>query len=69
MRGSPQSMSDSTLFDGRFDEVDGRFNEMRQLILEEGRRTRTHFDVVAEGLKDQIKVIGEGHAVLAAHNA
>ena len=52
----------------RFTEVDARFNEMRQLILEEGRRTRTHFDVVAEGLKDQIKVIGEGHAALVAHN-
>ena len=52
----------------RFTEVDIRFNEMRQLILEEGRRTRTHFDVVAEGLKDQIKVIGEGHAALTAHN-
>jgi len=54
--------------DARFTEVDARFNEMRQLILEEGRRTRTHFDVVAEGLKDQIKVIGEGHAALTAHN-
>jgi len=48
----------------RFTEADARFNEMRQIILEEGRRTRTHFDVVAEGLKDQIKVICEGHAAL-----
>jgi hypothetical protein len=53
----------------RFTEVDARFNEMRQLILDEGKRTRSHFDVVAEGLKDEIKVIAEGHVTLIAHNA
>jgi alkylhydroperoxidase/carboxymuconolactone decarboxylase family protein YurZ len=33
-------------------------------LREEGERTRRHFDVVAEGLAVQIKVIAEGHAAL-----
>lgn len=55
--------------DARFVEVDGRFNEMRHLILQEGERTRQHFDVVAEGLRDGIKVIAEGYTALREDSA
>jgi hypothetical protein len=33
-------------------------------MREEGERTRRHFDVVAEGLKESIKVIADGHIAL-----
>jgi len=39
-------------------------DEVQTLIEEEGKRTRRHFDVVAEGLKDGIKVIADGHKAL-----
>lgn len=55
--------------DVRFSQVDGRFNEMRQLILQEGERTRQHFDVVAEGLRDGIKLIAEGYTALREDSA
>jgi len=39
-------------------------DEVKSLIDEEGKRTRRHFDVVAEGLKESIKVIADGHKAL-----
>jgi hypothetical protein len=33
-------------------------------ISEEGERTRRHFDVVVERMRDDIKVVAEGHAAL-----
>jgi uncharacterized protein YicC (UPF0701 family) len=33
-------------------------------LREEAERTRQHFDVVAEGVKDSIKVIADGHKAL-----
>jgi archaellum component FlaC len=54
--------------DARFKDVDARFDDIRQLILEEGGRTRTHFDAVAEGMRDKVKVIAEGHAALIEHH-
>ena len=36
---------------------------LRELIVEEGRTTRRHFDVVAEDLKDSIRIIAEGLGV------
>jgi hypothetical protein len=36
----------------------------KEELREEGERTRRHFDVVAEGLAGQIKVIAEGHGAL-----
>jgi chromosome segregation ATPase len=44
----------------RFDKVDVQFSEMERLILEEGRRTRSHFDAVVERLETRIGWIGEG---------
>ena len=35
--------------------------ELRSALREEGERTRRHFDVVAEGLRDDIRLIAEGH--------
>jgi predicted nuclease with TOPRIM domain len=48
----------------RFAEVDARFDKMERLILQEGERTRMHFDAVAEGLEDRIKLVAEGDAAL-----
>src|SRR5215470_17170017 len=42
-------------------------DEVKAMINEEGKQTRRHFDVVAEGLKDSIKVIADGHKALADH--
>jgi hypothetical protein len=39
-------------------------DEVKSLIEEEGKRTRRHFDVVAEGIKESVKVIAEGHKAL-----
>src|SRR5215470_4016866 len=39
-------------------------DEVRTMLQEEGKRTRGHFDVVAEGLKESIKVIADGHRAL-----
>ena len=39
-------------------------DEVNLLIEEEGKRTRRHFDVVAEDMKDSIKVIADGHKAL-----
>ncbi len=38
--------------------------ELREAIREEGERTRQHFDVVAERLEGQIRLIAEGHVAL-----
>jgi len=39
-------------------------DEVQTMLQEEGKRTRGHFDVVAEGLKESIKVIADGHRAL-----
>lgn len=38
--------------------------ELRSDIREEGDRTRRHFDVVAERLREDIRLIAEGHVAL-----
>lgn len=53
--------------DGRFEQVDARFAKLEDLIKSEGIKTRRHFDVVAEDLKSQVKLIAEDHSVLADH--
>ena len=50
--------------DDRFRQVDDRFTSIEDLVKSEGAATRRHFDVVAEGLRDQIKVVAEGYAAL-----
>lgn len=40
--------------------------EIRQEIREEGSTTRRHFDVVAESLRDDIRIIAEGLIALDA---
>lgn len=59
-------MNDSEL-EARFGKIDTRFTELERVILTEGERTRRHFDVVAEDLKGQIKLIAEGHSALTDH--
>jgi len=39
--------------------------EMRTAIRAEGEETHRHFDVVAESLRSEIRVIAEGHGYLA----
>ena len=48
----------------RFRYVEERFKNVEDLVKTEGAATRRHFDVVAEGLRDQIKVVAEGYVVL-----
>jgi len=36
----------------------------KDYVREEGERTRRHFDVVADGLNETIKVIADGHKAL-----
>jgi alkylhydroperoxidase/carboxymuconolactone decarboxylase family protein YurZ len=38
--------------------------EMFQAVREEGQQTRRHFDVVAESLRGDIRLVAEGHAGL-----
>ena len=38
--------------------------EMYQLVREEGERTRRHFDVIAESLRDDIRMLAEGLVAL-----
>jgi hypothetical protein len=40
-------------------------DEMRELMREEGERSRRHFDVVAESLRDDIRLIAEGLVALS----
>ena len=42
-------------------------DEVKTLMEEEGKRTRRHFDVVAEGLKESIRIIANGHKGLDDH--
>ena len=37
--------------DQRFQQVDERFDQVVRLIVEEGKATRRHFDIVAEQMK------------------
>jgi hypothetical protein len=37
---------------------------MFQAVREEGQQTRRHFDVVAESLRGDIRLVAEGHAGL-----
>jgi hypothetical protein len=41
-------------------------DEVMAIVREEGERTRLHFDVVAEGMKGDIKRIAEGSALRPA---
>ena len=50
--------------DHRLDGIDHRFETLTAFIREENVETRRHFDIVAEGLKTEIKVIAEGHETL-----
>jgi len=51
--------------DQRFDAVDQHFEETLRAIREESAATRLHMDIVAEGLRSEIRVIADGHGVLA----
>jgi ElaB/YqjD/DUF883 family membrane-anchored ribosome-binding protein len=44
-------------------------DEVKSLIEEAGKRTRRHFDVVAEGIKESVKVIADGHKALEANRS
>jgi hypothetical protein len=39
-------------------------SDVREQVKQEGERTRRHFDVVADGVKEGIKVIADGHKAL-----
>ena len=39
-------------------------DELRAEVEAEGERTRRHFDIVAESLRDDIRLIAEGQAAL-----
>lgn len=56
-------MNDADL-NARFEQIDNRFKNIEDLVKTEGAATRRHFDVVAEGLRDQIKVVAEGYVAL-----
>lgn len=38
--------------------------EMSEAIREDGQQTRRHFDVIAESLRDDIRMLAEGQAAL-----
>jgi len=48
--------------DRRFDSIETRLDVMDRRITDEARTTRRHFDVVAEDLKSQMKVVAEASA-------
>ena len=48
--------------DTRFGAIDGQLGEVRAEIKAEGIETRRHFDVVAEQLRDYVKVLADGIA-------
>ena len=54
--------------EARFDEIANLITtenaETRRRVQSESLETRRHFDVVAEGLHDQIKLAAEGHSAL-----
>lgn len=82
VRGDLQNVSDRVReVDVRVREVDTRLSEvdtrlsteirrvestLRQEIREDGAATRRHFDVVAESVRDDIRIIAEGLIALDA---
>ncbi len=66
--------ADIQMVRGDFQEVDARLSTeirrvetaFRQEIREEGIATRRHFDVIAESLRDDIRIIAEGLIALDA---
>ncbi len=52
------------LVDMTNEDVNARLDRLETLMKSEGETTRRHFDVVAEGLRQEIHVIAEGHGVL-----
>jgi mitogen-activated protein kinase kinase kinase kinase 4 len=47
-----------------FAQVDVRFDRLEAAIRAENAATRRHFEVVAEGLEQKIKVVADGHIAL-----
>jgi hypothetical protein len=45
-----------------FKRVDDEFSRVRAEIRAEAEATRRHFDIVAESLRESVKMIAEGHA-------
>lgn len=39
--------------------------ELRAVVREEGERSRRHMDIVAEAMRDQVRLLAEGHDWLA----
>ena len=66
--------ADIQMVRGDLQEVDARLSTeirrvetaLRQEIREEGIATRRHFDVIAESLRDDIRIIAEGLIALDA---
>jgi hypothetical protein len=56
--------------DGRVEQLDSRLSseveKLRKEIRDEGLTTRRHIDVVAESLRDDIRLIAEGFIALDA---
>ncbi len=48
--------------DDRFKKVDDEFAKMRAEIKAEGETSRRHFDIVAENIRDSVKIVAEGNA-------
>jgi archaellum component FlaC len=48
--------------DERFNNIDAEFKGVRAEIKAEAEATRRHFDIVAEQMKDIVKVVAEGTA-------
>ena len=46
--------------DRRFEQVDQRFDQVEGRVDATAVETRRHFDVVAEGLRGEIRVVAEG---------
>ena len=40
-------------------------DEVKTLVADEGKQTRRHIDIVAEGLKESLKAISDGQAALS----
>jgi hypothetical protein len=48
------------------DEMPARWlDQIRAMIMESAQETRRHFDVVAEGMRSEVRVIAEGHTMLS----
>jgi hypothetical protein len=48
------------------EELGGNVAALRAELREEGERTRRHFDVVAERMRDDIRLVAEGHLATEA---